>query len=45
MQSKDLSEEEYKNEIKPLLQQVLNKEFPENAKKRKIKKKEMKMKK
>lgn len=37
MQVKDLSEEEYKDEIKPLLQQVLDKEFPENAKKRKIK--------
>lgn len=35
--TKDLTEEEYKNEIRPLLQQVLDKEFPENPRKRKIK--------
>ncbi len=34
---KELSEEEYKSEIIPLVQEILNREFPENYEKRRIK--------
>ena len=34
--AKELSEEEYKNELVPLVQEILNREFKENPEKRKI---------